>query len=216
LSIKQIASIVSAVFPEGQDPALNLPNTCAIGHVQPIWEGFNITETYCRCPDGSYGYTCTENFPNPCADGQQYHPADRRLPNNYFIECSWGTPYLFKCAKGTVWNHFNLTCDWPPSNNYDSYGQSSGYDGYSAPASGYAQPQQTYVAPQPAYAPPRPVYEAPTTTQAPYVAPQPAYEAPAQISYFQPQQSLVALSAYQAPQQFYQAPYTFNNRNVAY
>lgn len=27
---------------------------------QPIYEGDTVTETYCRCSDGSYGFTCTE------------------------------------------------------------------------------------------------------------------------------------------------------------
>jgi len=101
-----------------RDPVLDLPNTCSIGFVQAIWEGDKITETYCRCPDGSYGYTCTENFINPCASGQQYHPADRRLPKNYFVTCSWTTPYLLKCPTGTVWNQEIYLCDWNATSTY--------------------------------------------------------------------------------------------------
>ena len=82
------------------------------GVVEPIWEGDSITETYCRCPGGVYGFTCAEGFANPCQNGMQYSAADSRVPNNYFIECNGNIPYLIKCARGTAWNQRILTCDW--------------------------------------------------------------------------------------------------------
>lgn len=36
----------------------SLVNMCQAGKSLPIWEKDMITETFCRCPDGSYGITC--------------------------------------------------------------------------------------------------------------------------------------------------------------
>jgi hypothetical protein len=53
------------------------------------------------------------------------------VPSNYFIQCSWGLPYLNKCPPGTdLWSQDLLSCvvstslassAYPKS----SYGQSS-------------------------------------------------------------------------------------------
>lgn len=95
---------------------MTFPDACPVGIVEPIWEGDAITETYCRCPGGSYGFTCQENFVNPCSQyGGQYSSADSRVPSNYFIECNGPIPYLIKCAKGTVWNQRITVCDWDRS-----------------------------------------------------------------------------------------------------
>ncbi len=79
----------------------NLKNLCQIGKVEPIWEKDQVTETYCRCPDNGYGFTCTENFINPCVNKKNYNNADERIGNNYFIKCDWGVPYLLKCPPST-------------------------------------------------------------------------------------------------------------------
>ena len=89
----------------------DLPNHCANGGIpQAIFENDQITETYCRCQTGSYGRTCSENFVNPCGDEQQYHEADPSFGGHYFIECSWGIPYLMKCPATTLWSQELLTC----------------------------------------------------------------------------------------------------------
>ncbi len=149
-----------------------------------------MTETYCRCPSGTYGFTCQENFNNPCAyNGGQYHPADPSVGPHYFIECNWNTPYLFKCPADLVWNQSLETCDWQHQayDSYNSYGTSATYDApaYNAPTPAYtaqayvaptpAYTAPAYVAPTPAYVAPTPAYVAPTPA---YVAPTPAYVAP--------------------------------------
>jgi hypothetical protein len=79
-------------------------------------ENNDVIDLYCRCLDGSYGFSCTESFANPClVEGVQYSSADFRLPNNYFIECNWGIPYLFLCPSPLVWNQEISVCDWDPS-----------------------------------------------------------------------------------------------------
>ena len=37
----------------------SLANTCQVGFSLPIWEKTFVTESFCRCPDGGYGVTCT-------------------------------------------------------------------------------------------------------------------------------------------------------------
>jgi len=130
-----IASMVSQYHGNQLGVAAEMPNTCSIGHVQAIYEGDQISETYCRCPTGSYGFTCTENFGNPCLDGAtQYSPADSRVPPNYFIKCSWGIPYLNKCAAGTShWSQELYTCVADGS----SYGSSYGSSNYGSSSYGY-------------------------------------------------------------------------------
>jgi hypothetical protein len=84
-----------------------------------IDENYNTIDLYCRCPDGSYGFSCTEGFVNPClTEGVQYFSADSRLSNTYFIECNWGIPYLFKCPRPLVWNQDIKVCDWDSSSEY--------------------------------------------------------------------------------------------------
>ncbi len=146
-----------------------MPNTCTIGIVQAIWEGDKIKETYCRCPDGSYGYTCSENFINPCAAGQQYHPADPRLPKNYFVICSWTTPYLLKCPAGTVWKQDIYLCDWDtpsiygyPSSMSQSYNQPSmNIPNYNNPT--MTKPISASIETQQVY--PQMTYQAPISAQ---------------------------------------------------
>ena len=91
---------------------LNIKNSCEVGFSLPIWEGEVFRETFCRCPDNGYGFTCRENFPNVCLDGKQYHKPHESISTRYFIECNWKTPYLFKCPNGTVWNDDIVTCEW--------------------------------------------------------------------------------------------------------
>jgi len=108
-----------------------LANTCSVGFTQPIYEGTQVSETYCRCPTGTYGFTCTENFNNPCLDGSiEFTAADSRVPSNYFLKCSWGIPYLNKCPSGTVrWSQELHACvsdevvPAPSSSSYGGYGQ---------------------------------------------------------------------------------------------
>ena len=93
------------------DPAQPFANSCPKGYAQPIWQDNTLIATYCRCPDGSYGFTCEENFPTPCNYGpSQYHPADSRLPSYYFVQCSWNTPILKRCPNGLRWNNAVQTC----------------------------------------------------------------------------------------------------------
>ncbi len=99
-------------------------NTCPLGGmVEPIHgEGNVVIETYCRCPSGTYGLTCQENFINPCYYGSgQYHPADQSLGPKYFIECNWNTPYLFKCPASLIWNQLIESCDWTQAQSMVSY-----------------------------------------------------------------------------------------------
>ena len=179
-----------------RDPLLDLPNNCKIGYVQPIWEGDAITETYCRCPDGSYGHNCQEGYKNPCDGYSQYHPADSRLHNKYFIECSWNIPYLMKCPRGTVWNQNILSCDWTTDATHDTYG---GYQNNRV-----QQSQSSYQPPvqQPSYQPPvqkppvkQPSYQPPV--QKPPVK-QPSYQLPVQQPSYQPP---VKQPSYQQPVQ---------------
>ncbi|CAF0884674.1 unnamed protein product [Brachionus calyciflorus] len=102
-----------------------LANNCQAGSPEPIWEDDEITETYCRCPSGTYGLTCLEDFVNPCNGVQTYHRADAQIKPNYFIECNGKIPYLMKCARGTKWNQDILTCDWNWSGP-GSYGEATG------------------------------------------------------------------------------------------
>lgn len=107
-----------------------LQNSCQRGFSEPIWEKDLITESYCRCPDGTYGISCTENFANPCLSGQIYHPADSSIPPNYFIECSQMIPYLLKCPAYTEWNQNVLTCDWPRGGYRTGSGRAQASSGY--------------------------------------------------------------------------------------
>jgi hypothetical protein len=131
-----------------QEPA----NTCSVGYVQTILENNQVSETYCRCPTGTYGFTCTENFVNPCVDGSvEYANADSRVPPNYFIKCSWGIPYLNKCPAGTTrWSQELYTCI---SDGYGApaYGQAAPAYGQAAPAYGQVAPAQSSYAAQPSY-----------------------------------------------------------------
>jgi len=180
-------SAIKKLSYNGADPTLTLnangnplPNTCARGFSEPIWEGFQITESYCRCPgDDSYGFTCQEGFGNPCANNdQQFFNADSRIPNNYFVHCSNYLPYLKKCPAGLVWDQSLTTCNWPaaqgPSVGGAAYGQAAAplpaAAPYSAPAPAAAP---SYAAPAPAAAP---AYSAPAPAAAP------AYSAPAASS----------------------------------
>lgn len=86
-----------------------LANNCLSGTPEPIWEDDIITETFCRCNDGTYGLTCLENFYNPCVKRRQYASADQSIAPNYFIECTANIPYLMKCAPGTKWNQKIVT-----------------------------------------------------------------------------------------------------------
>jgi hypothetical protein len=124
-----IATMVSQYHGNQLGVAAEMPNTCSIGFTQPIYESNQVTETYCRCPTGTYGFTCTENFDNPCMDGSvEFTAADSRVPSNYFLKCSWGIPYLNKCPAGTShWSQELHACvsDEQPVQSYNS-----GYSSY--------------------------------------------------------------------------------------
>lgn len=93
-----------------------LKDTCSIGTIEPLFSGDDIVETYCRCPTGTYGFTCLENIYNPCYNTnreQQYHEADSSLSKQYFLECNWNIPYLFKCPSDLIWNQKIKSCDYP-------------------------------------------------------------------------------------------------------
>jgi len=145
-TIKKLSRGFTNVPPRLPVPLLSadqLINTCRNGYAVPIWEVDQITEMFCRCPDGTYGFTCNEGFANLCYTGQQYFPADPSIPSNYFIECKWKIPYLMKCARGTHWNQAILTCDREYVDNYAggvSYGSSSYESGqYGQTSNGYGQ-----------------------------------------------------------------------------
>jgi hypothetical protein len=108
---------------------LKLPyEGCPSGLGEGILLGNQIGEVYCRCPSGTYGIDCQENFANPCVEGgQQLHPADSRLGANYFIHCENSLPHLRKCAEGTVWNQAITVCDWAYYPSTDQYSQSTSY-----------------------------------------------------------------------------------------
>jgi len=128
----QVAAPVYEQTPQAPQASSRIENTCSIGFSEPIHAGQTIVETYCRCPTGTYGIDCTENFVNPCmVNGGQYHPADASIGNRYFIECNWNTPYLFKCPSTLVWNQEIETCDWEYStSSYSGYEAEASYGGY--------------------------------------------------------------------------------------
>ena len=87
---------------------------CPMGHTEHIQDSNQSIETYCRCPNGSYGNTCKEDISNPCSyGGQTYYPADAVFGDRYYVQCNWDIPYVFKCPANLVWNQELLTCDWP-------------------------------------------------------------------------------------------------------
>jgi hypothetical protein len=124
-------------------------NGCPVIQVQPLIQNGAVIETYCRCETGSYGRNCQERIPNPCTpiadsverfenDQDVYHAASPIFTPDYFVQCGWGIPFLFKCQAPLVWDQENLTCNWshptpviePPtapvqssygSNSYSSY-----------------------------------------------------------------------------------------------
>lgn len=67
-------------------------------------------ERYCRCSDGSYGFTCEQRFPNPCYKEGKFDISPDSVPDNFFVHCSNGMPYLFKCPGLLKWDHTLLTC----------------------------------------------------------------------------------------------------------
>jgi hypothetical protein len=126
-----ISTMVQQYHGNNLGASQEMQNTCAVGFTQPIYESTQVTETYCRCPSGTYGFTCTENFANPCLDGSiEFTAADSRVPSTYFIKCSWGIPYLNKCPAGTVrWSQELQACvadetpvQPPASSSSSSYG----------------------------------------------------------------------------------------------
>jgi hypothetical protein len=167
----------------------SLVDTCIVGKVQPVWQGAEIIETYCRCPSGSYGFDCKEGFFNPCMlSTVTYTPADASLSRKYFIECASDLPYLFKCPGSLVWNQAILSCDWEftpvapgseldprtPTSYEEFKPEAPMMNTYSAPA---APQMQTYSAPA---APRMPAYKAPAAPRMPsFSAPKmPAFKAP--------------------------------------
>jgi len=144
-AIQQLISTMVQQYHGNQlGAAQEMPNTCSIGFTQPIYESNQVTETYCRCPTGSYGFTCTEGFVNPCVDGSiEFTAADSRVPSNYFLKCSWGIPYLNKCPNGTVrWSqemHACVTDEAPVQSVQSSYG---GYSNYGTQSLGIPKASQ--------------------------------------------------------------------------
>jgi len=173
-----------------QAPPQALANTCKIGMVEPIHAGTEIMETYCRCPSGTYGLSCEENFFNPCQiEGATYHPADPSIGPHYFIECNWNTPYLFKCPAGLVWNQEIDTCDWQQGDSVQTPGvQTPGVQTPGVQAPAYEAPSvqaPAYEAPSvqaPAYETPR--FEAPRHQTPAYTAPR--NEAPRNLEFTRP------------------------------
>ncbi len=134
-AIQQLISTMVAQYHGNQlGVSQEMANTCSIGFTQPIYESNQVTETYCRCPTGTYGFTCTENFENPCMDGSvEFTAADSRVPSNYFLKCSWGIPYLNKCPMGTVrWSQELHACiaEEPAPQSASSYGSGYSSGGY--------------------------------------------------------------------------------------
>jgi hypothetical protein len=114
-SVASSPALAPATAPEYVDPGLLVTNNCPAGYPQLIWESGSVTGTYCRCPDGRYGFTCTENFVNPCDGSGLYFPADPRLSSNFYVQCNWHIPTLLKCPSGLMWNQAILTCDRDPA-----------------------------------------------------------------------------------------------------
>jgi hypothetical protein len=73
-------------------------------------ENNEVIDTYCRCNDGSYGFSCQERHANPCIGNVRFEISPDNIPDNYFIHCDNNVPYLFKCPVSTKWNHSLFTC----------------------------------------------------------------------------------------------------------
>lgn len=69
-----------------------------------------VIDTYCRCNDGSYGFSCNEINPNPCIGYKRFELSPDTIPNNYFIHCDNNTPFLFKCPSYLEWDDTLSTC----------------------------------------------------------------------------------------------------------
>jgi hypothetical protein len=149
-AIQQLISTMVAQYHGNQlGASQEMANTCSIGFTQPIYESNQVTETYCRCPTGTYGFSCTENFANPCMDGSiEFTAADSRVPSNYFLKCSWGIPYLNKCPMGTVrWSQELHACVADDSIQVAVSGgySSGGYGGQQQQIVNTVVPTQTFV-----------------------------------------------------------------------
>lgn len=113
----------------------SLVNTCTVGDILPIWRNQEIEETFCRCPSGNYGITCSENYADPCANTEeQYFPASLNLGPRYFIQCVWNVPFLKKCPSNPnlVWNQSMQRCDWPAEAAASSRESQPSYSSYQA------------------------------------------------------------------------------------
>jgi hypothetical protein len=100
------------VYPEFRSGDLSSRRACSTGISHDIWMDNKIVDSFCRCPDGSYGFTCSEGFSNPCHFGIEYAPADSRLTDSYFVKCDQNLPFLFKCANGLIWDSNLNTCNF--------------------------------------------------------------------------------------------------------
>ena len=79
----------------------------------------------------SYAEPMPEIQYNPCSyyNTQVYWPA-QGLSKQYFIQCSWEVPTLFKCPGDLIWNTDIASCDFPYKRTY--------------PETPYDKPQDTY------------------------------------------------------------------------
>lgn len=66
-----------------------------------------------------------------CSTGQVYIPDPTSC--NRFYQCSNGTPYLFDCPSGLVFNPNMNVCDYPTSYNCDDPANPPEKDPYSCP-----------------------------------------------------------------------------------
>lgn len=93
-------------------------------------------QKYVKSYDENYNIVEAEPMPpiqyNPCSyyNTQVYWPA-QGLSNQYFIQCVWEVPQLFKCPGGLVWSQEITACDFPYKRSYPEtpYDKRS-YDSY--------------------------------------------------------------------------------------
>lgn len=89
----------------------NSQTTCTLFELKDIKGARDqVIDTYCRCLDGSYGFTCQDRYPNPCIGSKQFEISPDTIPDNYFIHCDNNVPFLFKCPAFLLWDHGLLTC----------------------------------------------------------------------------------------------------------
>jgi len=152
--------------------------------------------TFCRCSNNAYGLTCDQLFNDPCYGSHgTYHAAAPQIPyyEEYFVQCSWGKPYLMKCAPATRWSQADKVCVWKDyAAHTDEYGYVMSVPKTKYHGASYEQTESYTVG----------YYPAPTTTAAykSYSAPvrstiaPPAYDAYAKTQHYEPSKNAPVMS----------------------